>query len=103
MTTKLWTTPLRESDIVLLRKSNESNGPCELMDGPIGPMLKLVCIRNPNPAYHNKVYYCGGDTHVWMEQNVFLETYPEYDTKPKMVVSDMELDEIHAAQELMEG
>ena len=97
-----WTKPLTELHIKALRQSNNQNGPMKVIDGPVGPMIRLVCSLNMNPDYHNQVYYCGGDEYVWMREDIFFENYPEFDTNPKMVV-DMELDEIHQAEEIMEG
>lgn len=101
-----WTKPLTEEDIVMLTQSNVNNGPVERIAGPIGILLKLVCSRNPDPIFHNKVYYCGGtdiNGHVgWLTEPAFFATHPEYDPAPKMTV-DMELDEIHLAEQIMEG
>jgi hypothetical protein len=101
----LWVTPLKNPDDVrMLETSNVGNGTCVLMDGPIGPMLKLVCTLNTNPTYHNKVFYCGGrhrNGTYWYREDEFLRHYPEFDSRPRMVV-DMELEEIERAEEILE-
>lgn len=99
-----WTSPLTQSQVETYCRAHEHNGPCTVIDGPIGPMVRVHCLLNTDPSYHNKIYYCGGDCtgFIWLLEDQFLQMYPDFSYKigveflpePEFDLDDMELAEI---------
>jgi hypothetical protein len=93
----MWTVPLTQSEIDNLLTVNQRNGPMEIVDGPIGPM---VILRLTHGQFSGTIFYCGGNCYEWLEEARFFSLYPQYKhshqymTAPEFDLDDMELAEM---------
>lgn len=98
-----WTEPLTKERIEELVKANEKNGPITMMDGPIGPMVKVECTTEASGSYRGTIFYCGGgDPFSWLKEDQFVAEYPDWFIPHKMPAPEFDLDDMELAEIIME-